>query len=119
MQTEKAFALAAASLERTHDIKLRALGLDKDLPINDEMPVLTFRDLSDDEIKALHQNDGEDEAEPFVTESPSLALQDLDSASVPAEDDEIIVEGDEIPTSEDKTVFKDADGGRLVRGAQP
>src|ERR1035437_1337634 len=51
--------------ERIHGLKFRALGLDKDLPIQDEMPVLIFRDLSDGEIKELHQNDDEDEAEPF------------------------------------------------------
>jgi hypothetical protein len=39
--TIKALALAAATLERTHGLKQCALGLDKDLPIYKEMPVLT------------------------------------------------------------------------------
>src|ERR1017187_1142339 len=64
----KALALAAAGLERIHGLKFRTLGLDKDLPIHDEMPVLTFRDLSNEEIEALHQNDDENEAEPRVME---------------------------------------------------
>jgi hypothetical protein len=33
----KALALAAAGLERLHDLKFRALGLDKDSPIHDEI----------------------------------------------------------------------------------
>ena len=73
----KALALAAAGLERLHDLKFRALGLDKDLPIHEEMPVLIFRDLSDEEITALQQEDDEDEAEPFVAELPKLVLPDL------------------------------------------
>jgi hypothetical protein len=86
----KALALAAAGLERIHGLKFRALGLDKDLPIHDEMPVLIIRDLSDDEIKVLHQDDDEDEAEPFVTESPKLALQDLAHEPGSGEDDAIV-----------------------------
>src|SRR5450830_74984 len=91
----KALALAAAGLERIHGLKFRALGLDKDLPIQDEMPVLTFRDLSKDEINALDQDDDEDETEPLVTESPKVALQYFDNESDCGEDDEIVFEGDE------------------------
>src|SRR5664280_2400939 len=86
----KALALAAAGLERIHDLKSRALGLDKDLPIGNEMPVLVIRDLNEDEIKALHQDDDEDEAEPFVAESPKLALQELPDGSDSSEDDAIV-----------------------------
>src|ERR1035437_191781 len=53
----KALALAAAGLERIHGLKFRALGLDKDLPIHDEMPVLIIRDLSDGEIKELRSEE--------------------------------------------------------------
>ena len=126
----KALALAAAGLERIHGLKFRALGLDKDLPIQDEMPVLIFRDLSDGEIKELHQNDDEDEAEPFVTESPKLALQDLahepgsgeDDAIVSTDSDEsddIVSEGDEEEPARRCTAATIALGGRLVRGQLP
>jgi hypothetical protein len=116
--TLKALALAAGGLERIHGLKFRALGLDKDLPIHDEMPVLIFRDLSKEELKALHDND-EDDAEPFVAESPKLALQDLDDESYSGEDDEIVVEGDEQSASEGKAAPTDVDGYRLARGSSP
>lgn len=83
------------------------------------MPVLTFRDLSNEEIEALHQNDDEDEAESRVMESPKLALQDFDNESDCGEDDEIVFEGDEQSDAEDKAVRTDANGGRLVREARP
>ena len=126
----KALALAAAGLERIHGLKFRALGLDKDLPIQDEMPVLIFRDLSDGEIKELHQNDNEDEAEPFVAESPKLALQELSDGSDSGEDDaivstdtdesdDIIAEGAEEEPAKRCTAAEIALGGRLVRGQLP
>ena len=112
------------------DLKSRALGLDKDLPIGNEMPVLVIRDLNEDEIKALHQNDDEDDAEPFVTESPKLALQDLahepgsgeDDAIVSTDSDEsddIVSEGDEEEPAKRCTAVTIALGGRLVRGQLP
>ena len=126
----KALALAAAGLERIHGLKFRALGLDKDLPIQDEMPVLIFRDLSDGEIKELHQNDDEDEAELFVAESTKLAPQVLDDESNSSEDDEIvgtdsdeseeiIVEGEKEEPAKRSTAATIALGGRLVRGQLP
>lgn len=80
--------------------------MDKNLPIHDEMPVLIFRDLGADEIKALHQDDDEDEAEPCAAESPKLAPGDLDDESDADEDDEIVVEGDEQWASEGKAVLR-------------
>jgi hypothetical protein len=126
----KALALAAAGLERIHGLKFRALGLDKDLPIHDEMPVLTFRDLSDDEIKALHQDDDEDEAEPFVAEPPKLALKDLADEANSGEDDALVItdsdesedivsEGEEEEPARRCTAASIALGGRLVRGQLP
>jgi hypothetical protein len=126
----KALALAAAGLERIHGLKSRALGLDKDLPIGNEMPVLVIRDLNDDEIKALHQNDDEDDAEPFVAESPKLALQELPDESDSGEDDarvstdtdesdDIIAEGAEEEPARRCTAATIALGGRLVRGQLP
>ena len=126
----KALALAAAGLERIHGLKSRALGLDKDLPIGNEMPVLVIRDLNEDEIKALHQNDDEDEAELFVAESTKLAPQVLDDESNSSEEDEIvgtdsdeseeiIVEGEKEEPAKRSTAATIALGGRLVRGQLP
>lgn len=91
------------------------------MPIFDEMPVLIIRDLSEEEIKALHHydHDEDDEAEPFVAESPKLELRDLVDDSNSAEDNEIVVEGDEPSASEGKTVPTDAHGYRLARGSGP
>ena len=94
------------------------------------MPVLIIRDLSDDEIKVLHQDDDEDEAEPFVAESPKLALQDLADESDSGEDDaivstdtdesdDIIAEGEEEEPAKRCTAATIALGGRLVRGQLP
>src|ERR1035437_6253051 len=92
----KALALAAAGLERIHGLKSRALGLDKDLPIGNEMPVVVMRDLNEDELESVHQNHDEDDAEPFVAESTKLAPQVLDDESNSSEDDEIVgTDGDE------------------------
>jgi hypothetical protein len=77
-----------------------------------------------------HQNDDEDEAEPFVTESPKLALQDLahepgsgeDDAIVSTDSDEsddIVSEGDEEEPAKRCTAATIALGGRLVRGQLP
>ena len=42
----KALSLAAG-LERIHSLKCKALGLDKDSPLQDELPVLQFVDLTE------------------------------------------------------------------------
>jgi hypothetical protein len=115
----KALALAAAGLERLHDLKFRALGLDKDLPIHEEMPVLIFRDLSHEEIKAMQDADEDDEVESFAAEPPKLALQDSVDEADSGEDDEIVVEDDESSASEGKAAPTDVDGYRLARGSSP
>jgi Mrp family chromosome partitioning ATPase len=117
--TLKSLALAAAGLERLHGLKLRALGLDKDIPLQDELPVLTFRDLSEEEIKARRDRDEDDEAEPFAPETPKLAVEDEGEEPDLDEEDDIMTEGAEEPELKDKVVLRDADGCRLVRGALP
>lgn len=54
----KMLSLASATLERLHHLKKTAIGLDKDPAIAEELPVLTFRDLSKEdleEIRAGHE----------------------------------------------------------------
>jgi hypothetical protein len=96
----KMLSLAAATLERTQTIKWRALGLDKDNALPDELPTLTFRDLNKDELEALQKRDEADEDGELgisivlaSTESP-FATADID------ESDEIIEEGGEIEAVE-------------------
>jgi hypothetical protein len=83
--------------------------------------------LNEDEIKALHQNDDEDEAELFVAESTKLAPQVLDDESNSSEDDEIvgtdsdeseeiIVEGEKEEPVKASAAATIALGGKLVRG---
>lgn len=118
----KALALAAASFDRTHGLKLRALGLDKDSVLSEELPVLIFRDLTDEEIKARQEADDEDEGEAFVTDAPKLGLQDEDAQPFPHEDDDDddrVTEGEDRPEVEEKAVLRDDSGCRFVRGAQP
>src|SRR5450759_5203721 len=42
----KMLSLAASALDRLHATKLRALGLDREDALPDDLPVLTFRDLT-------------------------------------------------------------------------
>jgi hypothetical protein len=94
------------------------------------MPVLVIRDLNEDEIKALHQNDCEDDAEPFVADSPKLALQDLaDKSNSRVDDaiaisdsndsDDIVSEGEEEEPAKRSAAATIALGGKLVRGQLP
>ena len=78
----------------------------------------------------MHQNDDEDDAEPFVAESPKLALQELPDGSDSGEDDAIISmdsnESDDIVEEGEKeepamrsSAATIALGGRLVKGQLP
>jgi hypothetical protein len=55
----KALSLAAASLERLHDLKQRALGLDKEAALPEELPVLAFVDLTSDDIAQIRAQQGD------------------------------------------------------------
>jgi hypothetical protein len=75
----KALSLAASALESVHTTKLRALGLDKENALPDELPVLTFRDLTPAEIKAFQERDeADDENELGIPIAPADDA-DLDS----------------------------------------
>ncbi len=123
----KMLSLAATTSERTQTIRLRALGLDKENALPEEMPVLEIRDLSKEELKALAERDESDEESdrgipiaPAGTES-GLAGGETD------ESDDVIVEGDEIIVEDDETEESAKPspaslcplGGRLVREHKP
>lgn len=116
----KLLSLAASGLERLHSLKWSALGLDRNSGISNEMPVLIFRDLSDEEIKAIQHGDGDfeddldEEHDERVGANVGVAptLNDWDQ-----EDDKDVVEYCDVPAPQ-KTPT-DQGGCRLVRDAQP
>ena len=116
----KALSLAASALERLHTTKLRALGLDRENALPDELPVLTLRDLTPAEIKAFQERDETDEeSELGVSISPADGA-DLDSAGTDSDEpDEIVSEGEEEEPAKPCTAATIALGGRLVRGQLP
>jgi hypothetical protein len=56
----KLLSLAAAGLERLHNLKWTALGMNRDSVISDELPKLIFQDLSEQEIKEIQQGVAQD-----------------------------------------------------------
>jgi hypothetical protein len=116
----KLLSLAAAGLERLHNLKWTALGMNQDSVIADDLPILIFQDLTESEIKEMQQGDGEDglddpEASDEM-EPPSPSLQPHDPWD--HEEDEVIVEG-ESDLAKKPAPFVTADGSRYVRDAQP
>jgi predicted DNA-binding protein YlxM (UPF0122 family) len=127
----KMLALAAAALERLHATKKHALGLDKESPFTEELPVLTFRDLSKDELKALAERDESDEENDLgIPIAPADGEYD-ESDYVIVEGGEAVVEGgafesDEIveeglepaePAKPRPKTVEYPGGGRLVKEA--
>jgi hypothetical protein len=121
----KMLSLAAATLERVQAVKLRALGLDKENALPDELPVLTFRDITSSELEELHLRNGDDEEDGFDATMVPVASADTETVGSHSDEaDDKIVEGEEEteqdlePVSDDKEVIAtDADGYRLIRGA--
>jgi len=111
----KVLSLAASALERLHATKLSALGLDEESPLADEMPVLTFRDLTKEELEAFKARDVADEDSdlgiPIVAASTETVLavteigesDDVVMEGDEIEDDAIIIEGEEPEASEEPT----------------
>ena len=126
----KMLSLAAATLERTQTIKLRALGIDgADVPL-DVIPELIIRDLSKKDIIELRaRNEDEEEDDlgipiaPSSSDVPSVSVGIYDTdctvAESESEDDAIIVEGeegDEPVKPQPKPSYLQG-GGRLVKEA--
>jgi hypothetical protein len=128
----KMLSLAAGVLERVQGVKLRALGLDKESALSDEMPMLIMRDLSKEEIEGLRERDEADEDGEFgISLAPACIDSDFTSREVDKSDDvieegaemhgeEIIAEDDEPKKpSEPRAKSVDTLGGRLVKEALP
>jgi hypothetical protein len=106
-------------LERLHATKLRALGLDKENALPDELPVLIFRDLTPGELKALQERDEADDEGELGTPIAPADDADIDSTGTDSDDsDDIIVEGEEEKPAKRSTAATIALDGRLVRGQQ-
>ncbi len=125
--TVKTLLHVASALQRLHATQLHALGLDNDTPLAEEMPVLTIRDLSKEELKALAERDESDEESdlgipiaPAGTDSGFADSEADDTGDIIVEGDEIIVEGDETEEAtkpSPKPLYPL--GGRLVREHAP
>ena len=118
----KMLSLAASALERLHATKSRALGLDRENVVPDELPVLTFRDLTPAELKAFQERDEADEERELGAPIVPVASAEIDppSAGMDSESDEIIVEGEEQEEPEKPpSPLLNPLGGRLVRGQMP
>ena len=126
----KMLALAAATLERTQAVKLRALGLDKENALPEEMPELIIRDLSKEELTALQERNESDEGGdlgiPIAPASTDSGFGDGEIREID-ESDEIVVEGGEVVVEGEETEAAATPrpaslyplGGRLVREHKP
>ncbi|MGD0420314.1 MAG: hypothetical protein ABSA68_12170 [Xanthobacteraceae bacterium] len=143
----KTLSLAAATLERTQAVKWRALGLDRENALPDEMPVLIFRDLGKDELEALQKRDEADEesdlgipiapagSELGLTATESEESDDIVEEGRESEDADIILEGVDVFIEGDDVIVGSDErddlaklcpkplahpgGGRLVKDALP
>ncbi|MCC8941037.1 hypothetical protein H8A99_32540 [Bradyrhizobium sp. Arg68] len=112
----KALSLAAAGLERIHSLKWRALGLDKDSALSDELPILVFEDLTSQEIQLMQERDRDGDPDDL---EPEISAHDEGDEEVividcEAEDDDFHHgEAREAPS----TGAPAPKGPRLVRGA--
>jgi hypothetical protein len=110
----KMLSLPAGSLERLHDLKQRAIGLNRDSVLPDEMPELVVRDLTDQEIADMR---AAQEADDFGDE---IVADEDNVEPVDREADEIIVEiGEDNGRGTKAPIAAAADtrGFRLVREA--
>lgn len=106
----KALSLAAAALERTHQLKWKALGLDKDSIQADDLPVLVFEDLTAQEIQAIQEHDQDEDSQ---WELPTPPRADLREGHADEEDEVVLIDLEASDTS--RNVLPD--GTRMVREA--
>lgn len=85
----KMLGIAAQCLQRTHDMKWKALGLDR-AKDTDELPEIHIIDISGEEARrmAAAQRDGDDDTDWAC--GPSVSSSDQGTST---EDDEIVIEG--------------------------
>jgi hypothetical protein len=118
----KMLSLAASTLERTHRLTKTALGLDKEPDIGKEFPVLTFRDLSQEDLEEIRAGHADKWGDDDVIDDPECERAS-DQDDDPDEEENDIIEirpqepekHDEPEEAEDLAPI--VEGCRLVRGA--
>jgi hypothetical protein len=110
----KMLALAAAALERLHHLKKSALGLDKDAAIAEELPVLTFRDLSQEDLREIRESHADKWGNDDVIDDPEYEPASNRNDDPDEEENDII----EIRPQEPEEPAPTVEGCRLVRGAR-
>jgi hypothetical protein len=110
----KILSLAASTLERTHQLKKTALGLDKDPAIAEELPVLIFRDLSKEDLEKIQAGHDEKWGDDDVIEGPEHERASDPDDDPEGEENEIV----EIRPREAGEHLPTIDGCRLVRSAR-
>jgi AcrR family transcriptional regulator len=115
----KLLSLAAAGLERLHNLKWTALGMNRDSVVSDELPKLIFVDLTDQEIKEIQQgHDQDDLDDPAPTEREPVVEASPEHDPWDDEEDDVIIEGEGDLVKKPAPLLT-ADGSRYVRDAQP
>src|SRR5665647_3423048 len=71
----KLLSLAAAGLERLHNLKWTALGMNRDSVVSDELPKLIFVDLTDQEIKEIQQGHDQDDLDDPARTEPEAVVE--------------------------------------------
>lgn len=118
----KMLSLAAGSLERLHDLRQRALGLDKDNVFAEEMPELVIRCLTDEEVAEMRQQQESEDELAGLTLEPEAAPASGGAIHATEDDDVVVEDGESEPDKSRQAQTPppvDAAGYRLVRGAQP
>jgi hypothetical protein len=110
----KMLSLAASTLERLHELKKTATGLDKDPDIGKELPVLTFRDLSKEDLERIQADHEENWGDDDVIEGPEHERASDPDDDPEEEENEIV----EIRPREADEHVPTIDGCRLVRSAR-
>jgi hypothetical protein len=104
----KALHLASNALERLHNLKYRALGLDRHATSGETLPELPIIDLTEERLAEIRASHGESDGDGWPGE-------DDDQAPV---DEEIVIEGGEEDRPADRSEpAVDSEGFRLVRDA--
>ena len=114
----KLLSLAAAGLERLHNLKWTALGMNRDSVVADDLPKLIFQDLSEQEIKEIQQGHDQeqlDDQAPNDESDQGIEAEEHDPWD--DEEDDVIVEGDDELVKK-PAPLTNAEGCRYVRGAQ-
>jgi hypothetical protein len=113
----KLLSLAAAGLERLHNLKWTVLGMNRDSLVSDDLPILIFQDLTEQEIKEIQQGHDEDDLDDPAPTEPEAGIEAVQEHDLwDDEEDEVIIEGEGSVVTKPAPLTT-ADGWRYVRDA--